>query len=440
MYETPYRYNAFSADGKVYSPVLGKMVKLSPKMVRLVHALDEYGFVDPIRDGGTVSTFVALIDRGILRPAKSSRGIHFPATTPAQVWDEAHAEDARRVAEKEAHAECPEQWVQMDEDGAIRHVRQARAGYPIEIEQAGHRFWYIRINGRTPMSAGGTFEEARRAADRFEARRAHAEAAMVIDPAVGPDYTDGAFTEVVQVSTPVPTVNLARLNEKLAAKGLPPVGAEDVERMGCQVSTPARRFEPGDTVQRRGETGPGHPIGEVTATTTSRGEARIAVAFTGMEPIWVRPETLDHATAPAPAPTLADRCCAFVEKGGIATHEDECPRFWKLTPEEAAYRAAVAQVSAPAPTLADDVAALRRGIALFAPADTAERMLAHLDRIAARAPQRATDPETGAHLYLHDCGHVQASGDFPTPTLCYGCSFQGANGWRALYILPVTTH
>jgi hypothetical protein len=208
-------------------------------------------------------------------------------------------------------------------------------------------------------------------------------------------------------------------------------------------SASARRFEPGDTVQRRGETGPGYPIGEVTATTTSRGEARIAVAFTGMEPIWVRPEALDHATAPAPAPTLADACCAFVEQGGITTHEDDCPRFWKLTPEEAAYRAAVSQASAPAPTLADDVAALRASIRrwnLLLPGGLEDEWTEILDRIAARAPQRATDPDDGAYLYQHDCGHVQASGDFPTPTLCYGCSFQGANGWRALYILPVTTH
>lgn len=150
--------------------------KLSPAMRRLVHALEVYGYLDPIRDGGTVSTYVALIDRGIIRPHGRRTDPYFPATVREEVEEEAYAEHGRRAAETKAHAECPEQWMQVDEGGVEWHVRQSRQGYTIEIERGGHRFWYVRINGRTPMSASGTFEEARRAADNFERNRVHGDA------------------------------------------------------------------------------------------------------------------------------------------------------------------------------------------------------------------------------------------------------------------------
>lgn len=156
------------------APVKAK--SLSPAMQRLVRALEQYGHIDPIRDCGPhsgVNTLVALMDRGIIREAKRRHGVHFPVTTPEQVWSEARAEYARREAEQTAHAECAEQWVTAEEV----HTRTARGGYPIEIEQGGHRFWYVRINGHTPMTAGGTWQEARRAADNYEREQAHNELA-----------------------------------------------------------------------------------------------------------------------------------------------------------------------------------------------------------------------------------------------------------------------
>jgi len=78
--------------GYTFSHVLDREVKLSPAMQRLVRALNQHGNVDPVRDCGRgtgVNTVVALMDRGILREAKRSHGVHQVATTPAQVWDEA---------------------------------------------------------------------------------------------------------------------------------------------------------------------------------------------------------------------------------------------------------------------------------------------------------------------------------------------------------------
>lgn len=59
--------------------------KLSPAMERMVRALEAHGYVDTIRDGGTVNTVVALMDRGILREATPrwhplGPGRHYPAT------------------------------------------------------------------------------------------------------------------------------------------------------------------------------------------------------------------------------------------------------------------------------------------------------------------------------------------------------------------------
>lgn len=88
--------------GYTFSHVLDRKVKLSPAMQRLVRALNQHGNVDPVRDCGRgtgVNTVVALMDRGILRETRGRWGVHQPATTPAQVWDEAHDEDARRDVE-----------------------------------------------------------------------------------------------------------------------------------------------------------------------------------------------------------------------------------------------------------------------------------------------------------------------------------------------------
>lgn len=53
-----------------------------------------------------------------------------------------------------------------------------------------------------------------------------------------------------------------------------------------------------------------------------------------------------------------------------------------------------------------------------------------LDRIAAWAPERATDPYADIPLWLHRCGHVRPSRE--VPELCYSCRESG--NWRALYV------
>jgi hypothetical protein len=97
-------------NGKVWSPVLGCWAQVSLPMRRLINALNEHGYVDPIRDGGRSGTFVALMQRGILREAKGRAGRHYPATTPEQVYAEAWVEHGLRIcdeidAEAEAAAE-----------------------------------------------------------------------------------------------------------------------------------------------------------------------------------------------------------------------------------------------------------------------------------------------------------------------------------------------
>lgn len=156
----------------------GREVKLSPAMQQLVRALNAHGHVDPIRDFGRgtgVSTAVALMQRGILREAKRSHGVHMPATARVQVEEEAYAEDARREAEAKAHAADPTRWVQVDEGCQKRHIRSTVDGRTVEIYSTGHNHWQIIIGGDLSnygRSAGGSFEEARAAADRVECEQA----------------------------------------------------------------------------------------------------------------------------------------------------------------------------------------------------------------------------------------------------------------------------
>lgn len=165
---------------------MSKSANLSPAMQRLVYALKTYGHVDPIRDCGRtaaggrigINTIIALMDRGILREAKTRRGVHFPTTTPEQVWDDAHAEDARRAAEQAAHAADGENWVTVDDEGREAHMRTARRGGVLKVEQfaGAHRSWYVILNGVVLGSAGGDWAEARAAADSFESSHAYREA------------------------------------------------------------------------------------------------------------------------------------------------------------------------------------------------------------------------------------------------------------------------
>ncbi|MET0426642.1 MAG: hypothetical protein ABW046_22435 [Actinoplanes sp.] len=93
---------------------------------------------------------------------------------------------------------------------------------------------------------------------------------------------------------------------------------------------------------------------------------------------------------------------------------------------------------APAPTLADDVAALRLEIKRWAQqGDTRYGdCMAILDRIAARVPQRATWND--APWYRHRCGYVTTFEPAPQDGGCDACESGSPNAsdWQALYVMP----
>lgn len=71
--------------------------KLNELQRRAVDFAETNGSVRP-SDGFTLGTIVALMDRGYLREADPHHGRrHYLTTTPAQVWDKAHAENAERT-------------------------------------------------------------------------------------------------------------------------------------------------------------------------------------------------------------------------------------------------------------------------------------------------------------------------------------------------------
>jgi hypothetical protein len=100
----------------------------------------------------------------------------------------------------------------------------------------------------------------------------------------------------------------------------------------------------------------------------------------------------------------------------------EPPNWWERGTEPAA----------PAPTHADDVAALRAALRLDGRMPQRDaRLSAILDRIAATAPQRSTFGER--EVWQHACGAVKYGEDGELD----GCSWCYEDGaWRALYVLP----
>ena len=138
---------------------------------------------------------------------------------------------------------------------------------------------------------------------------------------------------------------------------------------------------------------------------------------------------VEYESDERPTPSLADACCASTSKGGITTHKNECPRFARLTDEEAAYRRHLLDVDKrPAPSLADDVAALRGMIeqqGRLGRQPSRLEMLAVLDRIAAQMPQPT-------RAWMHRCGMVLID-DVSPPLPCDGC--RGPGAWRRLYTL-----
>ena len=175
------------------APAGPKVKPLTPAMQRLTVALEMFGHIDPIRDFGRLAygqgrigtnTVVALIDRDIVRPRHPRFRIYFATTTPEQVWDEAHAEDARRDAEYAAYLINSTNWAQCtpDEGGDDCHTRQTRGGETILITQDGFRFWQVTVPGQAMgMSAHGTWAEVRAAADRFERELAYGQALIERD-------------------------------------------------------------------------------------------------------------------------------------------------------------------------------------------------------------------------------------------------------------------
>lgn len=147
-----------------------KATKLSPKMRDAVALLARDGFVSRSREVGS-ATIVALMERGILREAGSRSGhLHFPATTPEQVWTAAHEEYDAREAERVAYDDDPERWLTVG-DG---HTRATRQGGVMTVSRLAYGWhWLVTVDGCILGSAGGSFEEARRAADRFERNQAH---------------------------------------------------------------------------------------------------------------------------------------------------------------------------------------------------------------------------------------------------------------------------
>lgn len=118
-----------------------------------------------------------------------------------------------------------------------------------------------------------------------------------------------------------------------------------------------------------------------------------------------------------------------------AAHFEEVDRAAVARGESSNWWERGTRASTPAPTLADDVAALRAKLLVTRMGgDRRDELIADLDRLAAREPQRATDASERG-VWRHTCGSVRAWDTDPTSTT--GCSWCYKPGsWQPLYVLP----
>ena len=382
-----------------------KVKPLSRAMQRAKDILDRDGYVDTI-DGVTVGTIVALMDRGILREVTPLRhglsaGRNYPATTPEQVWDEAHAE----------HEQC----------GCLRNpIGHSRAEHPTD-------------DAADAMEGDDTPEPL--TAESADALAARAGFGPVPE---GPYGALAAFADDV-AARPGPRTMALRQRQCVRTDGSHVNHAEPVDGMNCDPDRPTPEDERVTKAQREAF---GSPIpaakrkpGTVHAGSPSRfrDEASVsAPTFPEGTPehaayaAELREELSKFARGETPYPYEGDGNCS---KCGRPNPPQGCAINCGARMDDAM------QTSAPAPTLADDVAALRTLIETemgdFAAARGAGLEL--LDRIAARAPQRATF-EDGRPIWQHACGAVKYSKQRPPFGGCSWCYKPGA--WQALYTLP----
>lgn len=349
--------NLFPIDdrGRTFSYIQHRTVKLTAAMQRLVKALNQHGDIDTIRDGGTVGTVVALMERGILReatPRSHGRGSghHYPATTPEQMWDEAHA----------MH---PGQWTNWLSDEGRQVMRDA----------------------------------------------AHVDAISALAPgySVPSGYSDLPWR--LETDEEAFNNDAAELLEEQSPHPAPLTVERDCTHGdGCPVHPDTRAVHNFDSDE-----------------TPEQWEARHA---------------LDRPLIEAFNTITAERADAHSSAYWEAATEG--------LPREPAF-------SAPAPTPADDVAALREKIGeyggkiqdwrdekregesergsmeRFGVAKAWADLVEHLDRIAGAVPQRATN-RLGQPMSVHRpdrCGFVFAGDGWPS------CSCGTPGGWQALYTL-----
>lgn len=353
---------------------MAKAKPLTLPMQRLVKALERHGDVDTIRDGGTIGTVVALMDRGILREATprshgKGSGHHYPATTPEQVWDEAHALNGMCCT--------------------LNPVGHARTECPANVDD-----WQDPEEGSGSMFIGAA-----------SGRLVNPEGTPAAVTALGGTFGGAIVTPADALPTP--------------AQGPIRTGKRFAEMTMGELRTLVKRL--GYSVERTA-------TWNSLAVFAERAEAEGRV-------IQPEPETDEQRTGVSDAQaSIAGEVAALV------------PRFPEGTPEYEAYatelktelgKFAKGEEPYPYETTSDPIEALRGLIAAYMlftrppGANARDLAMAHLDRIAALVPQRATNQD-GTPLWLHDCGATVRTAASPGTYECSGCGAV-TGGWQALY-------